>query len=61
MSVQLSEKGIIAFTALLVCGTLLGMGKDSTVGYTLLAIVIGYFGIEVCPFPQITHRTKGDG
>ena len=60
MQIQLSEKGLVTFMALLVCGTLLGMGKDSTVGYALLAIIIGYFGIEVWPIPQITKRKKGD-
>lgn len=58
MKIQLTERGLVTFTALVVCFTLLMSGKDDVVGYSLLAVVIGYFGIEVWPIPQIRQRRK---
>lgn len=60
MKIQLTEKGAVALVTLIVCGTLLGMGVNSVVGYSLLAVIIGYFGIEVWPLPQIKLRKKGE-
>lgn len=60
MKLPITEKGIIAILTLIVCGTLLGMGKDTVIGYTLLSVVIGYFGIEIWPLPQIKARKKGE-
>lgn len=60
MKIQLSEKGLVAFTTLIVCGTLIGLGNDTVVGYTMLAVIVGYFGIEVWPLPQIKLRKKGE-
>lgn len=51
MKIQLSERGLVTFTTLVVCFTLLMSGKDQVVGYSLLAVIIGYFGIEVWPIP----------
>lgn len=60
MKFQLTEKGLVAILTLAVCGTLIGMGNDTVIGYTLLAVIVGYFGIEVWPLPQIKTRKKGE-
>ena len=57
MNVHLTERGLIAFTTLICCTTLLLVGKDGTVGYTLLAVVMGYYGITFVP-PSI-KRIRG--
>jgi len=60
MKIQLTEKGLVALVTLVSCTTLLGLGVDHVVGYSLLAVIIGYFGIEVWPLPQIKMRKKGE-
>jgi len=57
---KITEKGLVAILALASCTVLLAMGKDTVVGFTLLAIVTGYFGIEVWPYPQIRSKKRGE-
>lgn len=49
MKFDFTEKGIITFTSIIVCATLLMSGKDAVVGYVLMAVVVGYFGIIAIP------------
>lgn len=60
MKIQLTEKGVVALVTLVSCTTLLGLGVNHVVGYSLLAVIVGYFGIEVWPLPQIRMRKKGE-
>lgn len=53
--VDLSERGLITFTALIACSTLIGFGHNHFVGYTLLGVVGGYYGVSL-PFQIITRR-----
>lgn len=58
MHVQVTERGFIAFATLTVCTTLILTGHDSIIGYCLLAVVAGYFGLEVT-LPRITRGNGG--
>ena len=60
MKFQLTEKGLIATLTLASCTALNLAGHNGTVSYTMLAVVVGYFGIEIWPIPQITRRKKGE-
>ena len=60
MKILFTEKGIVALVTLVSCTTLLGLGINHVVGYSLLAVIVGYFGIEVWPLPQIRMRKKGE-
>ena len=53
--VNVSERGLITFTALVACSTLIGCGHDHFVGYTLLGVVGGYYGVSL-PFQIIARR-----
>lgn len=57
MQVQLTEKGLIAFSVIVSCTTLLIIGRDTVVSYVLFAVVAGYFGIEIIP-PRIKRANK---
>ena len=62
MKIQFTEKGLITFTVVVICGTLLIMGKDHLVGYTLIAVVCGYYGLELGPVQWIIkHRESKNG
>jgi len=56
MKVQVTEKGVIAIITLASCTALIATGHNGVVSYTMLAVVVGYFGIEIWPIPQITRR-----
>lgn len=43
-------KDIIAILVVIVAGFLLWQGIDNIVGFSLLAIVAGYYGIDLAPF-----------
>lgn len=58
--VTLSEKGLITFSTVIICGTLIGCGHDSIIGYTLLAVVCGYYGITLT-LPSIIKWRNGNG
>jgi len=48
----------VAFLTVIVCGVLLGMGKDSIVAAALVAVVSGYYGLELSPLGKFTRRNK---
>ena len=50
----------VAVLTIISCTTLIALGKDTIVGYSLLAVIVGYFGIETWPIPQIRARKKGE-
>jgi hypothetical protein len=49
---------VIAVLTVVVCGVLLGMGKDSIVAAALVAVVSGYYGLELSPLGKFTRRNK---
>jgi len=55
MRVKVTERGLIAFTTLVVCATLMILGHDSFVGYALIAVVAGYFGLDLT-LPRIGRK-----
>ena len=55
---RLKSRDLVALVTLISCTYLIACGKDSIVGYTLLGVVVGYFGIEVVP-PIIRRRKNG--
>ena len=60
MKIQVTEKGVIAIITLGSCTAINLAGHNGVVSYTMLAVVVGYFGIEIWPIPQITRRKKGE-
>lgn len=60
MKLPITEKAIVAILTLISCTVLLVRGIDTVVAYTLLSVVIGYFGIEIWPIPQLKKRKKGE-
>lgn len=60
MKLQVTEKGVVAIVTLASCTALSATGNNGVVSYTMLAVVVGYFGIEIWPIPQITRRKKGE-
>jgi len=55
---SIKSRDIIALATLISCTYLLACGKDTIVGYTLLGVVCGYFGVEIVP-PIIRRRKNG--
>jgi len=53
MQIQLTEKGLVTFCVVVACTTLLIMGRDTVVGYSLLGVVCGYYGVTIVP-PKIS-------
>ena len=51
-------KDVIACIVIVGCFTLLTMGKDSVVSWTLLAVVGAYYGIDLTPFIKLGRRQK---
>jgi hypothetical protein len=58
MHMTIKGRDIVALCVLASCVWLLSHGIDTIVGYTLLGVVCGYFGIEIIP-PRIGRKTKG--
>ena len=58
MRFHFSEKGIITFAVIVACTALLFSGRDHAVGYTLIAVVAGYFGLELGPVQWIAKRKE---
>jgi len=52
---------IVAILVVVVCGVLLGMGRDSIIGAALVAVVTGYFGIRVTPLGDLIKGKKKRG
>lgn len=54
-------KDVIALVIILGCITLLIMGRDSIVAYTLLGMVGAYYGLDLTPFVKLGRNQKGKG
>lgn len=52
-------KDVIALVVIIGAIILLTMGIDSLVGWTLLAIVAAYYGIDLTPFIKLGRNQKG--
>lgn len=52
-------KDVIALVVIIGAIILLAMGIDSLVGWTLLAIVAAYYGIDLTPFIKLGRNQKG--
>ena len=57
MQIQLTEKGLITLCVVVACTTLLLMGKDTVVAYSLLGVVCGYYGVTIIP-PKISKLVQ---
>lgn len=51
-------KDIIALVLIVIAGALLFTGVDTLVGWTLLAIVAGYYGIDLTPFIKVGRNQE---
>jgi len=51
-------KDIIALVVIIIAGVLLGMGIDTQVGWTLIAVVCAYYGIDLTPFIKLGRNQK---
>lgn len=60
MKIQLTEKGALYILTLACATTLIATGHNSVIAWVMFAAVVGYFGIEVYPWPQIKTRRKGE-
>ena len=58
---KLRPQDLIAALVICVCGVLLGIGKDHIIALSLLAVVGGYYGIDVTPLGDILRRKNGKG
>jgi len=56
---KLRPQDLIAALVICVCGTLLGLGKDHIVGIALLAVVGGYYGVDISPLGDILRKKNG--
>jgi len=43
---------------IVIAGVLLFRGIDTVVGWTLIAVVCGYYGIELTPFIKLGRKKK---
>ena len=53
-------KDVIAVLVILVAGVLLFTGIDGKVGWTLVAVVCAYYGIDLTPFIKIGRNQKSN-
>lgn len=60
MKFQLTEKGLVMILTLACATTLIATGHNAIIAWVMFAAVVGYFGIEVYPWPQIKRRRKGE-
>jgi len=58
---KLRPQDLIACMVIITCGVLLGMGKDHIIGIALLAVIGGYYGIDVTPLGDILRRKNNNG
>ncbi|OFW65465.1 MAG: hypothetical protein A2Y74_01535 [Actinobacteria bacterium RBG_13_63_9] len=58
MRIKIKAADIVAVVVVIACTYLLCHGIDTIVGYSLLAVVTGYFGLEVT-LPHIGKRKGG--
>lgn len=57
-SFTIKSRDIVALCTLIACTWLLAHGRDTVVGYSLMGVVCGYFGIEFT-LPRIGRKKKG--
>ena len=55
---KITPPDVIAVLTVIVCGVLLGMGRDSIIATALVAVVSGYYGLELSPLGKFTRRNK---
>lgn len=55
---QIKGRDIVTLCILVACTWLLAQGIDSIVGYSLLGVVCGYYGIEFI-LPKVGFKKKG--
>lgn len=58
MTKKWEPKDVIALVVIIGAITLLAMGIDSLVGWTLLGIVGAYYGIDLTPFIKLGRNQK---
>ena len=51
-------KDIIALVVITIAGVLLFMGINHQVGWTLVAVVCAYYGIDLTPFIKLGRNQK---
>lgn len=56
---KLRPQDVIAALVVVVCGVLLGLGKDHIVGIALLTVIGGYYGVDISPLGDILRRKNG--
>lgn len=56
---KLRPQDVIAILVVITCGVLLGLGRDSYIGLSLLAVIGGYYGIDISPLGDILRRKNG--
>ena len=54
-------KDVIACLIIIIAGVLLGLGINHQVGWALIAVVAGYYGIDLCPFIKLGRNQKSKG
>lgn len=53
-----APKDVIALVLIVIAGVLLGLGINNQVGWALIAIVCGYYGIDLTPFIKLGRNQK---
>jgi len=56
---KLRPQDLVAVLTICVCGVLLGLGRDGTIGIALLAVIGGYYGVDISPLGDILRRRNG--
>lgn len=51
-------KDVIALVVIIIAGALLFTGIDTVVGWTLVAVVCAYYGIDFTPFIKLGRSQK---
>ncbi len=51
-------KDVIALIVIVIAGVLLGMRINHQVGWTLIAVVCAYYGIDLTPFIKLGRNQK---
>lgn len=51
-------KDVIALVVIIIAGVLLGMGINNQVGWALIIIICGYYGIDLTPWFKV-GRNQG--
>lgn len=54
-------KDVVAIIGLIIGGTLLLKGIDTVVGWSLIVINAGYFGIDLTPLIKLGRKQKDRG